>query len=165
MLVGSVAGVLVRDVDQGLVVLIAGREARATRDLHRVVCETGVEHAVRFLGARTDVPDLIVAADVVVVPSRFEGLPGLVLEAMALDTPVVASDIPMVRDAIGDDAAALVPVGESGALADALARCLVDPPRTSAQRARERFEQSFTPEAVVAAMRRFYETALATDAA
>ena len=45
---------------------------------------------IRLLGARTDVPDLIVAADVVVVPSRVEGLPGAVLEAMALERPVVA---------------------------------------------------------------------------
>ena len=67
--------------------------------------------------------------------------------------------------AIGDDAGELVPVDEPRALADALVRCLVDPPRVSAMRARERFEQSFTPDAVVAAMRRFYETALSAGAA
>jgi glycosyltransferase involved in cell wall biosynthesis len=142
-------------------ILIAGREGRATSQLRAAVAAADVtDGVVRFLGARDDVPDLIVASDVVVVPSRFEGMPGLVLEAMALDTPVVASEIPMVRDAIGDHAHALVPVGDSDALADALARTLRRPNLDTIGLARERFESSFTPEAVVAAMRRFYEAAI-----
>ena len=142
-------------------ILIAGREGRATSHLRAAATKAdGSDGIVRFLGARDDVPDLIVASDVVVVPSRFEGMPGLVLEAMALDTPVVASEIPMVRDAIGDHAQALVPVGDSDALAEALARTLRHSSLDTIRLARERFESNFTPEAVVAAMRRFYEAAI-----
>jgi glycosyltransferase involved in cell wall biosynthesis len=79
---------------------------------------------------------------------------------MALDTPVVASDIPMVTDAIGDHAHALVPVGDSEALAGALARTLRQSNLDTITLARERFESRFTPEAVVAAMRSFYEAAI-----
>ena len=84
---------------------------------------------IRLLGARTDVPDLITAADVVVIPSRVEGLPGAVLEAMALERPVIASDIPMVREAIGDDAYALVAVDDVAGFAAAIDRALDDPER------------------------------------
>ena len=95
------------------------------------------------------------------VASRVEGLPGAVLEAMALETPVVASDLPMVREAIGDHAAALVPVGDAAALAAALRDVLVDPSAVAASTAaaRRRFDEQFTPDAVVAGLSRIYERA------
>ncbi len=118
---------------------------------------------VRLLGARTDVPDLITAADVVVIPSRVEGLPGAVLEAMALERPVIASDIPMVREAIGDDAYALVAVDDVAGFAAAIDRALDDPERGAvAARARARFETRFTPDAVVEGIERIYVEALDT---
>ena len=119
---------------------------------------------VTLLGPRTDVPDLVVAADVVAVPSRVEGMPGAVLEAMALERPVVASDIPMVREAIGDMALALVPVGDAAALAAALLRAVEMPQDTALTgAARDRFESRFSPAAVVSAMANFYGRALATS--
>ena len=151
---------LVRAVP-GVQVLVAGRDGRETARLVASIEDLGVAGSVRLLGSRDDVPDLIVASDVVVVPSRFEGMPGLVLEAMALDTLVVASDIPMVRDAIGAHAYALVPVGNAAALADALVRSMSDPDAASvAARARERFEDEFTPQAVVARLASLYETVM-----
>jgi glycosyltransferase involved in cell wall biosynthesis len=147
-----------------LVALVAGRPGPATDDLTATIAATADGGTIRLLGARTDVPDLITAADVVVVPSRVEGLPGAVLEAMALERPVVASDIPMVREAIGDDAYALVTVDDVAAFADAIDRALGDPARTAAvaARARQRFEARFSPEAVVEGMERIYLEALAT---
>ncbi len=116
---------------------------------------------IRLLGARTDVPDLITAADVVVIPSRVEGLPGAVLEAMALGRPVIASDIPMMREAIGDDAYALVAVDDVSGFAAAIDRALDDPERAAvAARARTRFEIGFTPDAVVSRIERLYVEAL-----
>ena len=109
-----------------VLVLIAGRAGRASESLKSQIDALGLDGVVRMLGVRTDVPDLIVAADVVAVPSRVEGLPGTVLEAMALECPVVASDIPMVVEAIGPYAHALVPVGDAVALSCALADCLGD---------------------------------------
>ena len=57
-----------------------------------------LESQVRFLGARNDVADLLQAADCFVFPSRWEGLPGAVLEALAANLPVVASAIPPVLE-------------------------------------------------------------------
>jgi len=57
------------------------------------VRQHGVEGSVRFLGRRDDVPSILAAADLMVFPSLWEGMPGAVLESLAAGTPVVASDI------------------------------------------------------------------------
>lgn len=144
----------------GVLVLIAGRPGRATADLERQANQLGLGSTVRFLGVRNDVADLIVAADLVAVPSRVEGLPGAVLEAMALERPVVASDLPMVREAIGDHAAALVPVGAAHALADALESALDADNRALMAAARDRFDKLFAPHSVVARLERVYAEAI-----
>jgi glycosyltransferase involved in cell wall biosynthesis len=159
VLVGAVAAL--RSDRPELVALVAGRPGRATESLTEAISITGCTDMIRLLGARSDVPDLITAADVVVIPSRVEGLPGAVLEAMALERPVIASDIPMVREAIGYDAYALVAVDDVSGFAAAIDRALDDPERASvAARARTRFEIGFTPDAVVSRIERLYVEAL-----
>ncbi len=71
-------------------------------ELRRLCVTLGVEARVRFLGFRTDVPDVLRASDAVVLPSATEGRPLTVLEAMAAGIPVVASDIPGVLELIQD---------------------------------------------------------------
>lgn len=53
---------------------------------------------VSFLGRRTDVPELLFAADMMLFPSLYEGLPGAVLEACATGLPILASDIPVIKE-------------------------------------------------------------------
>jgi glycosyltransferase involved in cell wall biosynthesis len=157
--VRAVAAVRVRRPT--LVALVAGRSGQATELLTETISVVEGADAIRLLGARTDVPDLITAADVVVVPTRVEGLPGAVLEAMALECPVVASDIPMVRAAIGEDAYALVAVDDIAGFADGIERALEDPARAViAARARKRFDARFSPEVVVDGMERLYIDAM-----
>lgn len=81
---------------------------------------------VRLLGRRDDVPDLLAAADLVVVPSRWEGQPLVVQEALRAGAPLVATAVGGIPDLVGD-AAVLVPYGDPAALADAIARLLDDP--------------------------------------
>jgi glycosyltransferase involved in cell wall biosynthesis len=64
---------------------------------------------VTFAGERPDAARVLPAFDVFAAPSRKEGLPLGVLEAMALGLPVVASDIPAHREALGDDSPGLTP--------------------------------------------------------
>jgi glycosyltransferase involved in cell wall biosynthesis len=71
-----------------------------------------VADRVRFLGFRTDVPAILAASDFVVVPSRWEGLPYVALEAMAAAKPVVATPVDGARDAIEH--------GRTGILAEAI---------------------------------------------
>lgn len=151
------ATALLRERQPGLAVVVAGREGRATEALTAAIRHRGLDDVVRLLGARNDVADIIVAGDVVAVPSRWEGLPGAVLEAMALERPVVASDIPMVREAIGEHAYALVPVDDPSALSCQLGRCLADIGRAeTARAARRAFAARYTPDAVAAQLRGVY---------
>jgi glycosyltransferase involved in cell wall biosynthesis len=145
--------------------LVAGREGRATADLARLQTGLRLEPYIRFLGERGDVADLLCAADVFVLPSRREGLPGAVLEAMAMGAPVVASDLPTVREVVPDDRfAVLVRPEDPIELGKALASILADRPGATrrAAAARARFERQFDITAVSRAMVHFYGRALST---
>ena len=104
--------------------LIAG-EGPLDADLRRQAGTAGV--AVRFLGARRDVPALLAAADVVVVPSNWEGQPLVVQEALRAGRPLVATRVGGIEELTGGDGAVLVPPGDPAALAAAVTRLLDDP--------------------------------------
>ena len=82
---------------------------------------------VRFLRQRTDIPALLGAADVVAVPSRWEGQPLIVQEALRAGRPIVASKVGGIPDLTGDDGALLVRAGVPAALEYAIAEVLSDP--------------------------------------
>jgi len=143
-------------------VIVAGRSGSHTDVLRRTVEDLRLGNHVQFLGARADIAEILTAADVFVMPSRREGFPGAVLEAMALEAPIVASAIPQISEAVADGVARLVPVESSVALADAVMRTLAEPETTSRQVAagRARFLARFTTEVIAGEMVAFYERAL-----
>lgn len=104
-------------------VVIAGAGPLAG-DLAERASELGVE--VRFLGERDDVAGLLAAADVFVLPSRWEGQPLILQEALRAGRPIVAADVGGVRDLTGADGALLVPVGDAAALSRAVLAVLDD---------------------------------------
>lgn len=96
---------------------------------------------VRLLGRRTDVPDLLGAADVYVLTSVWEGRPLVIQEAMQAGLPVVTTAAGGVPELVGDGAT-IVPVGDVAAVADAVS-ALLDDPRSRADlgaRARKQAE-------------------------
>jgi glycosyltransferase involved in cell wall biosynthesis len=104
---------------------------------------------VRVLGERSDVPDLIAAADVVCLTSSFEGLPMTILEAMALSRPVVATAVGGVPDAIADGRTGrLVPPGDTEAFAEALVVLAREPAlrRTMGEAANVDYRERYTLE-------------------
>jgi len=83
----------------------------------------GLAHNVHFAGLRHDVPRLLQAADAFVLSSRREGLPGVVLEALAAGLPVVATDLPGVREiAAHTGLIRIVPCEDAPALAREILR-------------------------------------------
>ncbi len=68
------------------------------RGVRQRLAELQIDNRVTFCRQRTDVPRLLKAADAMIFPSLWEGLPGAVLEACAAGTPVLASDLPGVRE-------------------------------------------------------------------
>jgi glycosyltransferase involved in cell wall biosynthesis len=139
---------------------VAGPDGNATAHLRQMIMGSGLDGSARFLGARGDVPDLLCAADVFVLPSRREGLPGALLEALALETPVVASDLPAVREVFDGRAIGLIaPAGDSDGLAGAIATTIADH-RATAERTvlgRERFLERYTADAAARGMIELYE--------
>jgi glycosyltransferase involved in cell wall biosynthesis len=80
-----------------------------------------------LLGQRTDVPSLLAAADVFVLPSRWEGQPLILAEALRAGRPIVATRVGGTPDLTGEDAAVLVPPGDPAALTAAVRQVLGDP--------------------------------------
>lgn len=142
--------------------LVAGRAGDQSDHLERLVQQLDLVDAVRLLGKRNDVADLLCAADVFVLPSRREGLPGAVLEAMALATPIVVSDLPTTREVVDENCALLVPPGAPEPLAEAIGVALTRPEEAArrATIARARFLERFTIDRVADEMVAFYERAL-----
>jgi glycosyltransferase involved in cell wall biosynthesis len=103
--------------------VIAGAGALAG-DLAAQARKLGV--TVRFLGRRDDIDDLLAVADVFALPSRWEGQPLVLQEAMRGGRPIVATDVGGVRDLTGDDAALLVRPDDPAAFASAVLNVLDD---------------------------------------
>ena len=141
-------------------VFIAGRDGNASGVLAAALAANpSAASVVELLGHRHDVPDLLCAADVLAIPSLYEGTAGVALEAMALRCPVVCTDLPGVRGVWRDgDNALLVPVSDPVALADALARVLTDADLAGKLRGAGAadFEARFTIEVAAVAMEAFY---------
>jgi glycosyltransferase involved in cell wall biosynthesis len=109
---------------------------------------------VHLLGEQSNLPPLYRAMDVVALPTYREGLPNVLLEAAAMELPVVATRIPGCVDAVNDGVTGtLVPPADPDALARALRRYLDDPAlrRRHGEAARERVLAKFRPEAIWAA--------------
>jgi glycosyltransferase involved in cell wall biosynthesis len=89
--------------------------------------ERGLSEQVFLTGYRDDVPRILAASDVLVLPSFREGTPRVITEAMASGLPVVATDIAGIPEQVEDgESGFLIPTGDSEALADRLNRLLVD---------------------------------------
>jgi glycosyltransferase involved in cell wall biosynthesis len=132
-------------------------------DLGNLARELRVDERVRFLGLRHDVPSLLAGADVLALTSRWEGLPNVVIEAMAMGAAVVATDVGGCRDLVGDgEAGYLVPVGDDAAVASALHRLLGDETERlrCVRAARRRVEADLTLERMVGRTEALYTSLL-----
>lgn len=117
--------------------LIAG-EGPERAALEVQVRTLGLGDRVRFLGYRENPWGLMKAAAVLVNPSRFEGQPNAVAEAMACGLPVVVSDIPEHRELLAGDLGTLVPRDDVGGLAGAITGALDAGPEIQARARRAR---------------------------
>jgi glycosyltransferase involved in cell wall biosynthesis len=97
-------------------------------DMIALLQNAGLGCRLRLLGYRDDVPDLMAAADIFALPTRFEGLPMSVIEAMLTGLPVVATNVRgPAEQVLADVTGLLVPPGDPTALAAALQRLAADP--------------------------------------
>jgi glycosyltransferase involved in cell wall biosynthesis len=151
------AFVRICDVIPDATLVIAGRRGAASADLESAIDRSGVRDRIMLLGAVDDIGTLLCAADLFAFSSLWEGLGGAVLEAMALEVPVVTFAVPAVCEVVGG-AGVAVPIGDEDALAKAAADLLLDPGRSArtAALARDRFDRLFTVERVADQMAALY---------
>ena len=105
-----------------------------------------------FVGARTDIADLLAAMDLFVLASLWEGLPNVLLEAMAMGKPVVATEVGGASELIQPGTeGVLVPAGNDAALAEAVLVLLKNPAKAEAmgRRAQEKIRRQFTMERMI----------------
>ena len=128
----------------------------------------GIASRCAWLGHRNDVADLHHAFDIFVQSSEYEGTPNAILEAMAMETPIVSTDVGGTRELAAPDVhAALVPPQDAGRLATAIRGVIDDPgaARARARAARRRIESELSFAARTRALERIYEELIAESTA
>jgi glycosyltransferase involved in cell wall biosynthesis len=131
-------------------------EGRLRPSLEAACKKAGIADRVHFAGWRSNVPAILAACDLLVLPSAWEGMPNVVLEAMASRRPVVASDVEGVRELLGPNAPGqTISYGDTQAMSAAITAFLRSPElsKASGLENRRRAEEHFP----VAAMVRAYE--------
>jgi glycosyltransferase involved in cell wall biosynthesis len=133
-----------------------GGEERALR---RLIDDHRLDDRVRLLGFRSDVPDVLAAADVYAMPSLYEGAPLGLMEAMFAGKAIAASAVGGIPELVTHDREALLtPPGHAAALAESLHSLLSDPERRAllGRAAQRRAQSQFTLERMTDEYERLY---------
>lgn len=143
-------GRIVQDGQEVAVPIIGARldsRERYFEKLQRRCKELGLENQVKFVGFRSDIPDLLSLFDLFVLPSVAEACPIVVLEAMTMECPVIATAVGGVPEEIpNEDYGWTVPPGDPESLASAIQVALNDPyeRHRRAENAKQRVERVFS---------------------
>lgn len=142
-------------------------EGRERPNLESRIAQLGLADRVRLLGNRGDVPALLGEADVFVLSSVAEGMPGVLLEAMASALPIVATNVGGVSEVVVDgETGTLVVPSDPDTLSAALARYVADPAlrRRHGKAGRARVEAHFSLTAMLSSYAALYDGLLAGQA-
>lgn len=146
-----------REVPDVRLLLVGDGELRG--EIESMVSSLGLADAVEMTGKRSDIPLLLAGMDVFVLPSRREGFPVSIIEAMACGRAVVATDVGGVREIINDGVDGLVvPPEDDTSLAAAILGLVRDPDARSllGQNAAKRAIENFSDQAMIRNYVRLY---------
>ena len=150
--------------------IAGGGSEGAREELESLANELGVRGKVLFLGLQRDMPALLDAADGFVLGSAWEGLPQVIAEAMAMEKPVVATDVGGVRELLGDRSTivpgTLVPAKDPEALAAAMMATMRrnrDEGALEGEAARELIQRRFSIDAVADAWEEIYKQGIGSS--
>jgi starch synthase (maltosyl-transferring) len=126
--------------------LIIAGEGPMREALRRQAARLGIGPRIHFVGWQPDMPRLLAATDIVLLSSRWEGMPNIVLEAMAAARPVVTTEVHGVRELLGEcDQGQITTAFDAGAFVESVVHIAGDPDlatrlgRLNQQRASNRF--------------------------
>lgn len=146
-------------------VLVIVGQGSLQAEAEALTAELGLREAVRFLGARDDVPAVMSAADGYVMSSAWEGMPMVLLEAAAAGLPIVATAVGGNGEVVRDgESGFLVPARDSGVLRAGMLRLMALPEeqrRTMGERGREHVRANYGLQRVAERWERVYWDALA----
>ncbi len=134
--------------------------------VQQLAARHGLTKAIRFLGPRRDIPDILASLDVVVQPSLTEAGPRVPIEAMAMERPIVVTDVGGSPEEVIDGQNGLVvPAGDVHALGNAIVKLLSDPPWAQRMGAagRQRVLSMFVHEIHVLQVQELYNRLLAMN--
>ena len=131
-------------------------------ELRALASRLGLEGALCWAGGRASAPFLPLL-DVAVLTSRWEGLPLVLLELMASGRAIVTTSVPGCLEAVGDDAAEVVPIDAPAETAVAIVRLLQSPEYAAqrGRRARERYLEQFTVQVMTRRFQALYQELVA----
>jgi glycosyltransferase involved in cell wall biosynthesis len=138
-------------------------EGADRKNLEFIANAYGIEHRVHFLGWRADVPSLIQRADLLVLPSLYEGMPNVVLESMAAGKTIIATRVEGVAELLGPHAKELtVAFGDAAAMIALINSHLSDGEacRTIGQQLQTRASEKFSIEIMTACYEALWEEAV-----
>jgi glycosyltransferase involved in cell wall biosynthesis len=142
------------------VFLLVGEDRGIGKDLKKMVLELGIAGRVQFLSLRHDIPCLMAASDLSVLPSHEEGFSNVILESMAAGLPIVATNVGGNSEAVVDGVTGwLVPPGRPAVMAEKIIDLLQDPrkARSWGKQGRARVKKKFTIERMVQEHIKLYE--------
>ena len=151
---------LPKDVLNKIHLLIVGREGKATPSLQKQVEDKGISSSISFLGHRTDIPALLNMSDIFVFPSRFEGLPGVLIEAEASGLPIVCTHLSMMLEVVRVNENALTfEINNPNQLASAIERIVTnaDLRAVFSKKSKQIFKENFQIESVHQKMHDLYQ--------
>jgi len=155
----ALAPELFRRLPEHDVVILGEGPERNT--LSELAIGLGIQDRVHLVGWRADVPQWMHAAEMLLLPSRWEGMPNVLIEAMGLGLPVVAASVEGVREVLGalaDEQA--VPWGNDKAFVDAVCEIFADPSRRARLGGdnRKRVQSDFSLQAMIAKYEELYSS-------
>ena len=142
--------------DHDLVIVGDGPERDSLGEL---ASRLGVQDRVHFAGWRPDIPVLMQAADIFLLPSRWEGMPNVLIEAMGASLPVVATAVEGVTEVLGPLAVdQAVPQGNAAGFTEAVCRIANDPAYRAelGRENRKRIQANFSLQAMIARYEALY---------
>jgi glycosyltransferase involved in cell wall biosynthesis len=134
-------------------------------ELEAYIAQNQLSERASILGMRSDIPEILAASDIFVLPSRWEGLPLVIIEAMFAGLPIIATDVGGVSELVQEKINGfLIPRSDVAALQRALAQLIADKTlrEEMGEKSRQRALKQFTMERMLAQYEKLYRETLQT---